>query len=251
MTCSPPDSPASRSAWPDSERERMMTVTSGHRLSERFTKSDPLGSLARTLLESSRWFSPARRLKWETVSLCSTKITYTERSSNTSSKPSAKTLSMKDTPSSRLLFRLAVSARPTAETAYGLLPTVQTQGLKQCNAQDKTEFMLLGLLPTPMSTDAEGGARNLQENRTKNGFSPQIKDLGKAGLLPTPTAQDGKNSTLPPSQKDRDTLPGCVVKNCQHTDGQTSQLNPLFVAEMMGFPSDWLVSPFQSGEQKP
>lgn len=26
---------------------------------------------------------------------------------------------------------------------------------------------------------------------------------------------------------------------------------PLFVTEMMGFPSDWLVSPFQGGEPKP
>lgn len=29
--------------------------------------------------------------------------------------------------------------------------------------------------------------------------------------------------------------------------GKTSQLNPLFVAEMMGFPPDWTVLPFQSG----
>jgi hypothetical protein len=29
-----------------------------------------------------------------------------------------------------------------------------------------------------------------------------------------------------------------------------SQLNPLFVAEMMGFPPDWTILPFQSGETK-
>ena len=33
--------------------------------------------------------------------------------------------------------------------------------------------------------------------------------------------------------------------------GGTSQLNPLFVAEMMNFPLDWLVSPFLGGEPKP
>jgi hypothetical protein len=32
--------------------------------------------------------------------------------------------------------------------------------------------------------------------------------------------------------------------------GKTSQLNPLFVAEMMGFPTDWTILPFQSGETK-
>jgi hypothetical protein len=32
--------------------------------------------------------------------------------------------------------------------------------------------------------------------------------------------------------------------------GMTSQLNPRFVVEMMGYPIDWLTLPFQSGETK-
>ena len=32
--------------------------------------------------------------------------------------------------------------------------------------------------------------------------------------------------------------------------GKTSQLSPLFVEEMMGFPRNWTVLPFQSGERK-
>ena len=31
--------------------------------------------------------------------------------------------------------------------------------------------------------------------------------------------------------------------------GKNSQLNPRFVAEMMGFPPNWTELPFQSGEQ--
>ena len=38
--------------------------------------------------------------------------------------------------------------------------------------------------------------------------------------------------------------------NCQ-TMWSDFPLNPLFVGEMMGFPEDWLVSPFLSGEPKP
>ena len=38
------------------------------------------------------------------------------------SKPSVKTLSEKDIPSNRCLFRLVPSERPTEETGYGLLP---------------------------------------------------------------------------------------------------------------------------------
>ena len=223
---------------------------------------------------------------------------YRTEHSSTSSKPSAKTSSVKDIPSSRLLFRLVPSERPIGGTACGLLPTVQTQGLKRCNAEGKTEFMPLDLLPTPTSIDSGSGRINKSPSQgakerptialaAKMGLLPtpmstdihhaerveELKQSGKSGLrcrekgksgangltdfldfhgmLPTPAAQDGKNSTLPPSQSDRDTLPGCVVKNCQPTDGQASQLNPLFVTEMMGFPSDWLVSPFQNGGQKP
>lgn len=33
--------------------------------------------------------------------------------------------------------------------------------------------------------------------------------------------------------------------------GGASQLNPLFVQEMMGFPPDWLASPFLGGGRKP
>jgi DNA-cytosine methyltransferase len=53
-------------------------------------------------------------------------------------------------------------------------------------------------------------------------------------LWPTPAAQDGKNSTLPQSQKERDTIPGAVIKQ-----GQEGQLNPDWVECLMGFPIGW------------
>ena len=272
-TCSPQASPASPSAWPDSERERTMTATSGRRLSALCVKSDPLGSLARMLLESSRWFSQARRLKWEAVPLFSTRITYTERSSSTSSKPSAKTSSVKDIPSSRLLFRLVPSERPTEGTGCGLLPTVQTQGLKRCNAEGRTEFMPLGLLPTPMGTEIRH-ERRVKELKKAGGQTFHSRKNGETrpnglmdymdfhGLLPTPTTRDYKGSVSPQGMtrkngKNRDdmlsNIPVMVGEHCQQTGGKTSQLNPLFVEEMMGFPSMWTTLPFLSpnGEQNP
>ena len=304
-TCSQEDSRVSPSAWPDSGAERTMTATSGRKCCEQYVKSGPLGSLAKTLLESSRWFSPARRLKWEAVPLSSEKITEKEYSSGKSSpsKPSAQVLSEKVIPSSRLLFRLVPSERPTAGTASGLLPTVQTQGLKRCNADGKTEFMpmellptptsidsgsgrinkspspnakdrptialaaKMGLLPSPVASDATTGAIIGKEDKfivTKNGTPRKVNKNGENGsvglarmvqlgeLLPTPTTNDGKNSTIPESQTKRQQLPGVIGRNCPPSDGQDSpQLNPLFVEEMMGFPPDWLVSPFLSGEQNP
>lgn len=53
-------------------------------------------------------------------------------------------------------------------------------------------------------------------------------------LWPTPAAQDGKNSTLSPSQKERDTIPGAVIKQ-----GHEGQLNPDWVECLQGFPIGW------------
>jgi hypothetical protein len=92
------------------------------------------------------------------------------------------------------------------------------------------------------------------------------------GLLPTPMAQDGKNSTLPPSQINRTSLVGMLctptaqasrgntsdkrgkgnltdqIAEMNLTTSKTSQLNPQFVLEMMGFPTDWTLLPFLNGE---
>ena len=340
-TCSQADSLASLFPLPEQERERMMTVTSGRRCYVPYGKSDPLGSLVRTLLESSRWYSPARRLKWETKPLFSERITEKEYGygRNMSSRPSAEILSVKDIPSSRLLFRLVPSERPTDGTGCGLLPTLQTQGLKVCNAEGKTEFMPLellptptaidsgsgrvnkslslgakerltialaakmGLLPSPVASDATTGAiigendtfvttgngtlRKVNRNGTNGsiGLARMVKllptinaaegekytkkynpdsQMGKSltamamnGFLPTPTATDFKGSVSPEKRNRKDgkmrtddlkNIPAVIGTHCRQRDGATSQLSPLFVAEMMGFPSDWTVLPFQSGE---
>ena len=66
------------------------------------------------------------------------------------------------------------------------------------------------------------------------------------GMLPTPTT----SCHNPGTAKDRkDGSPRTSELNhlCARLIGKTSLLNPLFVAEMMGFPPDWTVLPFQSG----
>ena len=124
------------------------------------------------------------------------------------------TWKMRATKSNRSYFRLAVSTLPIAGTGCGLLPTAQTQGLKIC-VKGKTVFM-------PMR------------------------------LLHTPTANDARNVSLPPSQAKRD---GGMVKTAMQSDeyraGAGFRLNPRFVAEMMGFPVDWTALPFQVGAGNP
>ena len=202
----------SRSALREKERERKITATSGRKCYGQYGRYSPLGSLVKMLLVSYQWYNPARRLKWGVQTICSTRISYTERSSNSRLMPSVKTLNVQDIQSNRLLFRLVPSEHLTEETGCGLLPTAQTQGLKVCNKDGKTEFLNLELLPTPKAQEARG---NCSDNRNKFNLTDKIAEL-----------------TIPISP--------------------TSQLNPLFVAEMMGYPLEWLTLPFlsQSGEVK-
>lgn len=210
------DSHASRSRSLVEERERTITATSGRTCFGRFGKFSPLGSLVRTLLESRRWWSPAKSLSWGVQTIYSRRITYTERKASSHSTKSAKTLKKLDIPSNRLLFQLVPSEHRTEETGFGLLPTVQTQGLKQCNKQGKTEFMPLDLLPTPNAMDIphkdmeinERGRRNPKKGKTDHSLG--LEDMAVASLLPTPTAIDrggGRtNKSLSPNAAERPTL---------------------------------------------
>lgn len=261
--CFPEDSLASLSAWPGKEKERMITVTSGLKCSGLYGKSGQLGSLVRMLLESSRWYSPVRRLKWEVRPLYSERITEKEycTDKNMLSKPFVETLSVKDMPSNRYLFRLVPSERRTEGTEFGLLPTVQTQGLERCNSQGKTEFMPLELLPTPMETDIHHAER-VAELKKRGAKGLRCRDKGEAGangltdwmdfhgLLPTPTASD-KNTGTTKERKDGASRMSDLKHNIAHQYGRNSQLNPRFVADMMGFPVDWTVLPFLNGGKNP
>lgn len=176
------DSPANLSPSLAEERERTITATSGHRCFERYGRYTQLGSLVKTLMESRRWWSPAKSLKWDAQTIFSKRITYTERKADSPSTKSVQTSKPKDIPSNRLLFQLVPSEHRTEETESGLLPTVQTQGLKQCNKKGKTEFVPLDLLPTPNAMDIahkdmeinERGRRYASSQKPQQGESQSI-----------------------------------------------------------------------------
>ena len=253
------DSPASRSVVPGSEKARKMTATSGLKCYERFGRYSPLGSLLKTLLASRRWYNPAVSLKWDVQTFSSKKVLYVEKNTGTSSMPSVKTLSEKDMKSNRLLFQLVPQERPIEETGYGLLPTVQTQGLKRCNMKGKTEFMPLDLLPTPTAIDRGSG----RINRSPSPGAAERPTLALAaiqGLLPTPCATEATKftKTFNPNSQMGKSLTALAISGMipspsskKKTSGKTFQLNPLYVEEMMGFPLMWTALPFLSlnGEQ--
>jgi len=112
----------------------------------------------------------------------------------------------------------------------------------------------LGLLPTPMAQSRETDKEKTLKRKEKYGGMKRamyLENYLAMGMLPTPTAGEHKERTTPGErisitgkiQKYGETLPDTISR----TTGSNSQLNTQFVAEMMGFPPDWTILPFQSG----
>lgn len=240
-----------------------MTAICGPKCSELFGLFDPVGSWARTftglLVGRTGWYSNRCALTWK----------------------------RKVTKSNRMYFQLAVSALHTKGTGHGLLPTAQTQGLKMCE-NGKTKFYPVGLLPTPRTKDVGRGSVKdakyengvfFRENKQGVRWGVQLPDLIASGLLPTPNASEAAKYAKtynPDSQMGRG-LTALAVSGMIPTPkaggyqspgrhgtggqdlrttiasqtGETSQLNPLFVEEMMGFPTGWILTPFLKESQHP
>lgn len=217
----------------DNEKERMMTVISGRKCLESYERQDRSGLLARMLLESPIWFNPVVKLTWKRKVIKMKKITRKRYlSKNISSIPSATILNVKDIPSNRSLFQLAVSERHINGIGYGsLLPTVQTQGLKVCDKDGKTRFMDLSslpkqgikygdLLPTPVASDHTGSCTI--RKMTKSNGAPRTDSLRN--------------------------MPAVIGMDGDRLNGRVFQLSPLFVEEMMGYPLMWTTLPFLTGK---
>ena len=248
---------ASRFLSPASAEVRRTAVTSGLTCSVPFTRSGPIGLLVRTLVASSRWYSPVRRLTWDISPLFSERLSlYTASGRSTSWRPSREILSVKDIPSNRYLFRLVPSVPRTEGTVSGLLPTPIASDFKVRGpgSQQKglPEIIREMLLPTPTATEIHHWQRVERWKRQGRTSMHETEDgeknpngltdfLDFHGLLPTleHIGRKGKN----PRQGG---LPDFFAQT-----GRSFQLNPLFVAEMMGFPVSWTVLPFLPGGSSP
>lgn len=207
-------------------------LISGRKCLESYERQDRSGLLARMLLESPIWFNPVVKLTWKRKVIKMKKITRKRYlSKNISSIPSATILNVKDIPSNRSLFQLAVSERHINGIGYGsLLPTVQTQGLKVCDKDGKTRFMDLSslpkqgikygdLLPTPVASDHTGSCTI--RKMTKSNGAPRTDSLRN--------------------------MPAVIGMDGDRLNGRVFQLSPLFVEEMMGYPLMWTTLPFLTG----
>jgi hypothetical protein len=121
-----------------------------------------------------------------------------------------------------------------------------------------------GLLPTPCSIEATKFTKTINPNSQ---MGQGLTALAVNGLLPTPTAMEVKHSNRVKGLKEQGVKGMYSRKNGalrpngltdfldfnNQVDGGTSQLNPLFVEEMMGFPLMWTALPFlsPSGDKNP
>ena len=241
LTLFPEDFLANPTARQVSDLEKKITDISGRKCLEQYGKLNHDGLWAKTfsalLIGMKGWSSKRCRLTWN----------------------------LKGTKYKRMYFQLQVSMHPTKDTELGLLLTPTTvmtdehpakmrDRAKKNGYQNGTKYGSLlsqvkysGLLPTPTTQEPSSECELTETGRrkTKDGKDSHSLNIGRMaamGLLPTPNASDhpGKNT----GKRNQDSLP----KRIREAGGKTSQLNPRFVAEMMGFPTDWTELPFQNGE---
>jgi len=248
-------SPASPTLSPESERERMTSATYGQRCCALFENAPRATSWARTfaalLVGMEGWYSKRCALTWKLVG----------------------------TPYNRLYFQLQVSVLPTEETEFGLLltPTTREEVMDTDKFKERMEkydngttvpnlaTQVMGLLPTPQANcskgmnpqNVEARGSKLYNKKTGNQIQSSPEQWAKMGMLPTPVANDD-NKTPEAHLAMKARMKGGARKKItslqvamKAATGTRSQLSPLFVEEMMGFPKNWTASPFQSGEKNP
>ena len=127
---------------------------------------------------------------------------------------------------------------PTAQDFKRRGPNSKQQGLPEA-AYEK-------MLPTPTARSYKHGSKitdGRSRRKISQGWTMELNDLAVSGLLPNPTRRDDALCNIPVM----------IGQHCQQNYGKTSQLNPLFVEEMMGYPLMWTTLPFlsQNGDKNP
>jgi hypothetical protein len=250
------------------EKEKETIDISGRKCLEQYGKSSPDGSWEKTFLDlllgRTDWYSQKCNLIWKLKDTKSSRSYFqlavlTPRTGDTESSllltPSTVDIGMTEgRKEKRTAYKESIGRHYVAgcltEQIQGLLPTPREAVSRGDCGRDRgkgnLEDIIAKLLPTPRASEPD---------RTSEGYGRGLGELmtGKQQirlLIPTPSQRDYKGArkkeTLEKAgRNETNSLPDHFAQT-----GKTSQLNPLFVAEMMGFPPDWTILPFQNGETK-
>ena len=264
-------SPANPTHSLESERERKTNATCGPRCCALFENAPRATSWAKTfaalLVGMEGWYSKRCALTWKLVGTPYNRSYFQLQALAHHTEEIASGLLLTPTSTERCEHPDDMRARAekngykngtkynslTSQIVYGMLPTPIAGDWKGQRRSDGTASMLsgkasLGMLPTPTSFDYNTPRSQEAWDRAKekhgDALQNPLKQMAAFGMLPTPTAQEGGKIT---GKENQDSL----TKRARSQTGKTSQLSPLFVEEMMGFPKNWTASPFQSGEENP
>jgi hypothetical protein len=135
---------------------------------------------------------------------------------------------------------------PTPRANSAMTVDLRTQQNRP-ELQPNLETVVARMLPTPSAglfNDSEDPQSWLERRErvkltANNGNGMGMPLAVAVKLLPTPTTNDSKNASLPPSQAERDGLAGAMLRDDSIPTGAATYLNPSFVEEMMGFPVGW------------
>jgi len=282
LTLYPGDFPVSPSAQRENEWAARMTVSSGLKLLESLALSGPSGLYLKTLLACSAFWNQHHFLEWKYKRLSFFVRTKTGKQIKPSSVSSEESLELSSTKLGELdiyfphlvtahqslcVFQLVPSAPRIAGTGYGLLPTPVASQRKESSVHWATRYqadnrrpksptlivaldLLIQASHNNLILDSQAVSSYRQRTGPLSNLHRVIAKM-KMGFFPTPTATDAKGSITAGglTRKDGRTRADSL-RNIPAITGLAGQLNPLFVAEMMGFPVDWTLSAFQNGATK-
>lgn len=196
--------PASRSHTPANSEASKTLAISGRKCADLLAKSDPLGSLLKTLLVTSHWGSTRCSLTW---------------------KPTA-------TPGGRLLFRLQPSMPRTSGNGSGSWLATATATANQLAPSMQKHPGCRAIFPTPLAGDGKKMS-SMSKARKASGRKPDsLPEYVR--MWPTPTARDHKDTG------DCANVPvNALLGRAVGPSRMSGSLNPEFVEWLMGFPVGW------------
>lgn len=246
---------ANHTAKRDKEKEKKTNATYGPKCYDLYMKFNPTSLWARMflgyLIGMGDWYSTRCLLTWEVRGTMSHPWLYLRRRSMPHTE--------------EIEFGLLLPT-PTAMMDEAPIEKVDARNQKQME-KGNSPFVLglgqqamRGMLPTPNAYDwntprKEETFKKAQQRHKKKGVTLQnpLKQMASMGMLPTPTATDHKGAYPPTSINNNQARKSMLRNVYQHTEteyhSKTSQLNPRFVAEMMGYPPNWTELPFLNGEK--
>jgi hypothetical protein len=277
---------ASHTQPPESGSEKKTSDTCGLKCLEQFGKFNHVGSWAKTfsalLIGTGDWYSTRCKLTWKLKGTKSNRLYFQLQASTLPTKETGFGLLLTPTTREEVVdldkFKKRMEKYPNGTTMPNLATQVMGLLKTPCAADAYSENLSKkeqkfgnsgtlaqeiqsgfvekrwpGLLPTPTMYDYNSARHPELWEKDKKKYAEKginlqcgLKQMNVLGMLPTPRARAAGGNCS--NDRGKGNLEDKIAEMNTPQTGKTSQLNPQFVLEMMGFPPNWTELPFLSGE---